>query len=295
MESTQHSPARFTVIVPCYNEENGILGTLQMLRQHLREAGPYELVVVNDGSTDRSGEVLRQAAADDATLRVIDHVVNRGYGAALKTAIRHCRTELIVITDADGTYPNERIAELVDACQDIDMVVGARVGADVQYPFIRRVPKVFLRRYSSWLARQNIPDINSGLRVFRRDIAEKFIHILPNGFSFTTTITLAMLTNYYAVKFIPIGYKARIGKSKIKPIRDTLKFMQLIVRTGMYFAPMRLLMPPAGLCFLAFLISIGFDVYQKDLTEKTMLLLMVTLNLTLVGLLGDMIDKRSNS
>lgn len=293
MESTTDTPARFTVIVPCFNEENGILGTVQALRQHLANAGTYELIVVNDGSTDNSGEVLRQASAGDASLRVIDHSTNRGYGAALKTAIRHCRTELIVITDADGTYPNDRIAELVEACRDIDMVVGARIGADVQYPFIRRVPKVFLRRYSSWLARQNIPDINSGLRVFRRDVAEKFIHILPNGFSFTTTITLAMLTNYYAVRFIPIGYKARIGKSKIKPIRDTIKFMQLIIRTGMYFAPMRLLMPPAGLCFLGFLASFGLDCYRRDLTERTMLLLMVTLNLTLAGLLGDMIDKRS--
>ena len=237
----------FTLIVPAYNEEGAILETIQSLRSYLVDSGPYELLVVNDGSTDRTREILEKAAEEDADLSVVHHSRNSGYGSALKTGVRRARGEYIVITDADGTYPNERIPELVAKCSEgWDMVVGSRTGDDVTYPLIRKIPKTFLKAYASWIARQPIPDINSGLRVFRRDLAENYLHILPGGFSFTTTITLAMLTNYRKVLFTPIDYHPRIGKSKIKPIRDTLNFVQLIARTGMYFAPIRVLLPVIG-------------------------------------------------
>ena len=174
------------------------------------------------------------------------------------------------------------------------MVVGARTGDDVTYPLIRKIPKAFLKAYASWIARQPIPDINSGLRVFRRDLAESYLHFLPGGFSFTTTITLAMLTSYRKVLFVPIDYHPRIGKSKIKPIRDTLNFVQLIARTGMYFAPVRVLLPIIGLAALGTLISFGYDLLvEKNLTDKTVMLFMLTLNSGMFALLADMIDKRS--
>jgi len=287
---------QFSIVIPCYNEVDGVAGTLAMIREQLQGAPVYELILVDDGSIDGTSAKLEAMKLSDPLLRVVHHEQNRGYGAALKTGIRHAKTDLIVITDADGTYPNERIPEMVKiAIEDptVAMVVGARIAADVQYPLIRRIPKVFLRRYSSWLSRQDIPDINSGLRVMRREVLEQFLPILPSGFSFTTTITVAMLTNYYDVRYVPIGYKARIGKSKIKPIRDTLRFVKLITRTGMYFAPMRVLMPPAALLFVAAFASAGYDIYERDLGDKTVLLFMIAMITSMFAMLADMIDKRN--
>jgi len=135
--------------------------------------------------------------------------------------------------------------------------------------------------------------MNSGMRVFRKDVVEKFLSILPDSFSFTTTITLATLTNQYSVLYVPIGYKTRVGKSKIQPIRDTLRFALLILRTGMYFAPFRLLMPFFLLLSLGFGASLTYDLIQSDLTEKTLLLMIAAMNTGMIALLGDMIDKRS--
>lgn len=284
----------FTVIVPCYNEEGAIRETVASLRASLPDPATYELLVVNDGSSDRSAEILAQLEREDEQLRVLHHQRNRGYGAALKTGIRSASCEFIVITDADGTYPNERIPELVAAAQDVDMVVGARIADDVVYPLIRKIPKAFLKSYASWLARQDIPDLNSGLRVFRKSVTARFLNILPNGFSFTTTITLAMLTNFHPVKFIPISYTHRIGKSKIRPIHDTIRFVQLIVRTGTYFAPMRVFFPVAVALGIIFVLSLGYDVaIKQNLTDKTILFLLFAMNTGMFALLADMIDKRS--
>jgi glycosyltransferase involved in cell wall biosynthesis len=288
------APAQFAVVVPCYNEEGIIRETIAELRRVFAGASGWELVVVNDGSSDRSREILDELAGEVPELEVVHHERNRGYGAALKTGIRRASAELIVITDADGTYPNERLPELLEIAKDADMVVGARTAADVQYPIIRKIPKAFLRRYASWLAGQTIPDINSGMRVFRKSVAERFFKVLPDTFSFTITITLSMLTNRYDVRFVPIGYKTRVGKSKIKPVRDTLRFCQLLVRTGMYFAPLRVLLPLIALLSLMFSISFSYDVLVlDDLTEKSLILLLFAMNTAIFALLADMIDKRS--
>jgi len=281
----------FSLLIPVYNEQDGIRATLDGIQQRLGDlAIPYEIIVIDDGSTDRTAEVLDQCEG----VRVVRHRENRGYGAALKTGIRHARHDLIVITDADGSYPNERIPELVRLAAGVDMVVGARIGANVQYPLLRRIPKWFLKRFAQFLARRPIPDINSGLRVFRRDVAERFLHILPDTFSFTTTITLAMLTNGYGVHYEPVDYRRRIGRSKIRPIRDTLRFTQLILRTGMYFAPLRVFLPVAGVFFAGFLASLSLDLFvRRDMTETTLILLVASTQLGMFSLLADMLDKRS--
>ena len=285
---------RFSLIVPCYNEVEAILSTLASLRLVLAGHGPYELIVVNDGSCDGSGELLRQAEAADPSLLVVHHPHNRGYGAALKSGIRRATSEWIVITDADGTYPIHRIPDLVAQAQDADMVVGARIGADVKYPLVRQIPKILLKGYASYAAGTPIPDINSGMRVFRRSVTMRFLKILPDGFSFTTSITIAMLTNNYEVVYLPISYGGRIGRSKIRPIRDTLTFVQLVLRTGMYFAPLRVFLPLVGLLLAGFAVSLAYDIWVlHDLTEKTLILLLFALNTALFALLADMIDKRS--
>ncbi len=288
------SEPRFTVVIPCYNEEGAVETTVAAIRTALPDTASYRLIIVNDGSTDRSGEILARLAADDPGLQVVTHPHNRGYGAALKTGIHHADTEFVVITDADGTYPNERIPELVAAAENAAMVVGARVADDVVYPLIRKIPKAFLRTYASWLSRRSIPDLNSGLRVLRRDAVVKFLPILPNAFSFTTTITIALHTNQYDVVYVPISYAARTGASKIKPIRDTLRFIQLIVRTGTYFAPMRVFFPISVLLLFSAFVSFGIDVFAiRNLTDKTVLLFLFAMNTGMFALLADMIDKRS--
>lgn len=281
----------FSLVIPVYNEKLAIETTLDYLQDSLRSTScDYEIIVVNDGSTDGTGEILRNCRQ----IRLIEHRKNRGYGAALKTGIRNAKYPLIVITDGDGTYPNERIPELVALAAHADMVVGARVGANVKYPTIRKIPKWFLVRFAEWISRTEIPDLNSGMRVFHKGIVERFLNILPDTFSFTTTITLAMLTNNYIVHYEPIDYHYRVGKSKIKPVQDTLRFVQLILRVGVYFAPLRVFMPIAMIFFLGFLTTLFTDVFiRADLTERTLILFVASTQTAMFALLADMIDKRT--
>lgn len=282
--------AGITLVLPVYNEATGLPGLLDSLSAALQSIGlPFEIVAVDDGSTDGSRELLRGRT----DLRLLEHAENRGYGAALKTGIRYARYPVIAITDADGTYPHEHLAALIARMSRADMVVGARVGSEVEYPLLRSIPKWFLVRFAEWMARRQIPDLNSGLRVFRRDIAERFLKILPDGFSFTTTITLAMLTNGYLVAYEPINYRARTGYSKIRPIRDTLGMLKTIFCTGMYFAPLRVFLPIAGLFGIAFAVTFAQDLYYRDLTERTLILFVAATQLGMFGLLAQMIDKRS--
>lgn len=279
-----------SLVLPVYNEASDLSQLLDGLQLALQATGVrYEILAVDDGSTDGSSEILRNRP----DLRLLTHAINLGYGAALKTGIRHARFPIIAITDADGTYPHEHLATLIRRMSRADMVVGARTGAEVEYPLIRSIPKWFLVRFAEWMARQRIPDLNSGLRVFHRDVALRFLKILPDGFSFTTTITLAMLTNGYLVEYEPINYRARMGTSKIRPIRDTWRMLRTIFCTGMYFAPLRVFLPIAGLFGLAFAVTLGQDLYYRDLTERTLILFVATTQLGMFGLLADMIDKRS--
>ena len=289
-----------SIIIPCYNEKNAIRDTIESIRSviHDSKMNDVEIICVNDGSTDGSEHVLNALAREHQTgdLLVVHHNRNQGYGAALKTGIRRSQKTYICITDADGTYPNERIPDLIDqiTTQDLDMVVGARVGPNVDYSKIRSIPKMILVPWVSFLCGTDVPDMNSGLRIFRRDRSLDFLKLLPDGFSFTTTITICLLRNRYAVEFTPISYAKRIGKSHIKPVRDTLRFTQLILRTGMYFAPMRLLSPLIVVLAALFTISGLYDLaILNNLTDKTVLLGFASLNIVMFALVAAMIDKRS--
>ena len=282
-----------SVVIPAYNEVNGIAETIHDLHTELDKLNglPYEVLIVDDGSTD--GTV--QAAQVGANTRVIPHRVNRGYGAALKTGIRHAAFPLVCIIDADGTYPATHIAELLEVyqTQDADMVVGARTGETVQTPLIRRPAKWAIRQLASYVAGQPIPDINSGLRLFERDVVTRFFAILPDAFSFTTTITLTMLMNGYLVRYVPIDYYHRIGQSKIKPIRDTLNFTQLVLKIGLYFQPLKVFLPlSAGLMLLALAVG-GVTALLGRLADVSALVLAVSsIQALMLGLLAEVINYR---
>ena len=199
-----------SIIVPCHNEQDAIAATIEQIVQTLDASDrPFELLIVDDGSTDGSPTVL-QRLEQGRHLRVLRNVRNRGYGYSLKRAVREATFELIVITDADGTYPNHRMAELIELMDTADMVVGARTGAKVNVPLVRRPAKWVLRKLASYLTAVDIPDLNSGLRVMKRSLILRFMPLLPDGFSFTTTITLALLTHGYEVRYVPIDYAKRI-------------------------------------------------------------------------------------
>jgi glycosyltransferase involved in cell wall biosynthesis len=285
-----------TFVVPAYDEQGGIAGVVQRL-SGLSIDVPVEILVVDDGSTDGTPRVLDELRARHPQLQVVRHAHNKGYGAALKTGFLRARHDVVVITDADGTYPEARVGDLLACIDDgADMAVGSRTGADVNIPLVRRPAKAFLRWLASYLSGTKIPDLNSGLRAMRRDLVLRYRPILPDGFSFTTTITLAALTNDHRVDWVPIDYAKRAGRSKIRPIRDTLGFTQLIVRTVLYFNPLKVIYPVAGLVLAMLLASLYHDVFllaTPNLGDKTTLLFMAMMNVLAVGLIADLIDKRS--
>jgi len=283
----------FSLIIPVYNEEReALVNTVsQLLQIPWPENG--EMIVVDDGS-DEKVEDLGMLGMD--RVKVIRHKQNRGYGAALKTGLSNARNECIVITDADGTYPNERIPELVAMFEkgNFDMVVGACVGKNAKIPLIRRPAKWFISKLANYLTKTKIPDKNSGLRVMKKEVVEKYLNILPDGFSFTSTITLAMLTNGYRVEYVPIDYFERKGKSKIRPIHDTLNFIQLIIRTALYFDPLKIFVPLSlVLALFAFLVLIGSWIFTEKVMDVTFGVILTTSVLVMViGMLADLIDKR---
>ena len=292
-----------TVVVPCFNEEQGISATVEKILGGLEAALPmagapgalwFEVLIVDDGSTDGSAAAIEALGRSSSSVRSLRHDRNEGYGAALKTALRSTRSELVAMTDADGSYPSERLGELVRALQDADMVVGSRAADDPHYPTLRRVPKAFLTWWVSWLVGRRVPDINSGFRAFRRAEALRFLPLLPDGFSFTTTVTIAMLRSGLRVRWMPIATAPRRGRSKIRPLRDTTAFVQLILRSGIYFAPLRMLAPLVAVAAVATLASLGYDaLVLRNLTDKSLILLVLTTSTALFALLADMIDKRT--
>lgn len=279
-----------SIVIPAYNEEASIGDILDKIKKVMEELNQdYEIIVVDDGSTDRTAEIVKEKK----NVRLIQHPYNKGYGAALKKGIKEATKELILITDADGTYSPDDIPKILKYVDKYDMVIGARTEKDASVPILRRPAKWFLSMLANFLVREKIPDINSGLRVFRKDLALSFWHLFPSGFSFTTTLTLASLTDEYSVKFVPIGYYKRKGKSSIKPIRDFLGFTSLILRVAMYFKPLRFFLGP-GLFML--IIGLGIGVYQiivtRGIGDSSIVLIVSGLQICFIGLIADLIVRR---
>jgi glycosyltransferase involved in cell wall biosynthesis len=281
-----------SIIVPIYNERETAEKVLREVRQHTSEISGREIIAVDDGSTDGLSQEALAGLADV----VITHSQNSGYGAAIKSGLRRSRGETIVIIDADDTYPAEEIPRLVERLDGADLVVGARTGASVHVPILRQPAKWLLVKLANYLSQRKIPDLNSGLRVFRKAAAEPFLHLCPNGFSFTTTLTLAFMSGDLRVDYVPINYRQRKGRSKIRPLRDTHGIALTIVRSILYFNPLRVCIPlSAILAVLAIAVLLFSGLVLDRIMDGTVAVLTLTaVQVLVIGLLADLIVRRSN-
>lgn len=238
-----------TVVLPCFNEGEHVMLEIERISRVLDESGlSYELLCIDDASTDDTLEVLTAAAVDYPAIRILAFRRNGGSGTARRIGTQQARGEIVVWTDADMTYENERIPELVQVLLDdpsYDQVVGARTTEEGTHKWARVPAKFVIRKIAEWLSRQRIPDLNSGLRAIRRSVALPYLRLLPPGFSCVTTITLAFLMNQHDIKYVYTSYAKRAGTSKFKFFKDAYRYILQVLRMVMYFDPLRVLMPPA--------------------------------------------------
>jgi polyisoprenyl-phosphate glycosyltransferase len=277
-----------TVVLPVHNEAGHVSDEIERIRKALDTSEfTYEIVVVDDASTDGSSEELD--GIDDITL--IRFTRNGGSGTARKAGTLAARGRIVVWTDADMTYPNDRIPELVRELDGHDQIVGARTSEQGTAKFARVPAKAAIRKLASYLTRTKIPDLNSGLRAFRRDVGLQFVQLLPAGFSCVTTITMAFLANGYSVKYVPIDYFPRAGRSKFHWWADTRRYLTQVLRMTLSWEPLRVFMP-VGLLLLA--LGTGklvYDVFDKDwrVATNTLFVFGVAFFVVLTGLLADLL------
>ena len=242
-----------TVLLPAFNEEEAIEQVLEEIVEALADEDiRYEILVVDDASTDSTVEAAERFA-DGCTrcaVRVIRRPIRQGAGAARKTGIRQAQGEIVVMLDADGSYWPHSIPDLLQHFPAYDQVNGARTSEQGTLPWLRAPAKWFIRKLACYLSGHNIPDLNTGLKAFKRDAMLPWLWVVPDGFSCVTTMTLAFLTNGHAVKYVPTPYRPRIGKSKFHPVKDTLSYLSTVLRMVLYFRPLKVFMPLSGLMML---------------------------------------------
>jgi len=283
--------AHISIVIAAYNEAEAIKEIIENIKKELKGLDNFDIIVVNDCSTDSTKKVLNSIKG----IKIIENPVNKGYGFSLKRAIRQSDADYILIIDGDGTYPVAPIPELVRKSKHNDMVVGARTGKHVKIPFFRRPAKWFLKHFAEYLAKTKIPDLNSGLRIFKRSIAMRYINLFPDGFSFTTTLTMICLTNGYQVEYVPIDYYERKGKSTIRPIRDFIGFANLIFRLTIFFKPLNVFIPISLILFIGGVLKLVRDfLLLNQFGLGGALLILTAVQIAFLGILADLIIKRTS-
>ncbi|MBF0428837.1 MAG: glycosyltransferase family 2 protein [Magnetococcales bacterium] len=275
-------PPQISIILPTCNEAAAIQEQVAILRTRFPEA---EILVVDDGSRDGSGDLALEAGA-----RVVRHPNNLGNGAAIKTGARHAQGEILVFMDADGQHDPDDIPRLLALLDDgYEMAVGARTPQS-QAGWNRRIGNALLNRFASWLTGQPIPDLTSGFRAVRAASFRRFLYLLPNGFSYPTTITMAFMRSGFPVGFFPIAAKRRIGHSKIRFISDGARFFIIIMKITQLFSPMRVFFP---ISLIFFVMGVARYVYvyalSGRLTNMPVLLFNAALITFLIGLVSEQI------
>ena len=291
--SSAGSQLAVSVVLPCYNERDHVELEIKRISAALLEAGlSYELICVDDGSTDGTRELLETTPG----IRTILLPRNQGSGTARRIGTQQARGQVVVWTDADMTYPNDRIPELVAQLDETyDQVVGARRTEAGTYKLFRVPAKWAIRQLACWLTNTPIPDLNSGLRAFKRSVAQPYLRLLPSGFSCVTTITLAFLSNGHPVKYVPIDYVKRSGRSKFHPVRDAYNYIIQVLRMVMYFNPLRVLMPVGLTLMAATGAKLVFDliVHNLRVTGSTVLVGLAAFNIMAIALLADLVVRRT--
>lgn len=276
-----------SIVLPVFNEVENLEQEVRRIHKSMDDSGfRYEVIVVDDGSTDGSAELANKIEG----VQVIEFLTNRGSGSARKYGTLAARGDVVVWTDVDMTYPNDEIADLVRAIDGYDQVVGTRTSEEGTIKLLRRPAKWTIRKLASYLSRTEIPDLNSGFRAFRRDVAEQFLYLLPRGFSCVTTITMAFLSNGYSIKYVPIDYASRAGRSKFHWRRDTQRYLLQVVRMVLMHEPIRFFGPPAAILGLVGVGKLVFDLIDKDFRVGTNTIVLLGLALALAGvaLLSDL-------
>ncbi len=273
--------ASVSIVLPARNEAAG----LALLLPRLKDLSNVEVVVVDDGSTDQTAELCRQHGVE-----VVRHPYSRGNGAAIKSGIRRARGDVLVFMDADGQHDVADIPRLLEAVgQGYDMVVGAR-DAGSQASFGRRMANGLYNRLSSWMVGHRIADLTSGFRAVRSHLAREFLHLLPNGFSYPTTLTMAFFRAGYSVAYLPIRAARREGKSHISPMRDSVRFLIIIFKVGTLYSPLKLFLPISLFFFFS---GVGYYVYtfltQHRFTNMSILLFVTSVLVFLMGLVSEQI------
>jgi glycosyltransferase involved in cell wall biosynthesis len=277
-----------SVVLPVHNERGHLVQEIDRLRSALEaSAYSFEIIVVDDGSTDGSGEDLRQMDR----IRLIQFSRNRGVGSARKAGTRAARGRVVVWTDVDMTYPNEEIPRLVKELEGHDQVVGARTSEEGTKKPLRVPAKWFIRKLAGYLVETPIPDLNSGFRAFRRDVALQFLYLLPAGFSCVSTMTMTFLANGYSVKHIPIDYRPRAGESKFRWWTDTKRYLVQVLRMVLTFNPLRFFMPLSTALLAIGVAKLAYDWSTKSfhLAANTLLIFFAALQLFSIGLLADLV------
>ncbi|MEV8516458.1 glycosyltransferase family 2 protein [Dactylosporangium sp. NPDC051484] len=291
----QPAPLDVTIVLPCFNEAAHVRAELDRICAAMDLAGyRYEVLAIDDASTDATLDVLHRAQLSLPQVQVVALERNGGAGTVRRLGSRMARGEIVVWTDADMTYPNERIPELVQRLRDdpgIDQVVGARTSEQGSHRLLRIPAKWTIRKIAEWLVGQRIPDLNSGLRAFRRGVAAPYLRLLPPGFSCVTTITLAFLSNQHAIAYVPIDYAKRAGRSKFRFVSDAYRYLLQVLRMVMYFNPLKALMPLALLLLGAGVGKSVFDVvaHPVRLANNTVMLFLTGLIIASMALLADLI------
>ena len=277
------------IIVPVFNEQvEVVLNMVARLTSDLEPEADVTIIVVDDGSDKKFN--LRQLS-DEAGIHFVCHPTNQGYGEALKTGIRAGSAPWIAIIDADDTYPADELKNLVKGMDHADMVVGARTGDIRKIPWLRRFPKYMLNRLASYMAGKEIQDLNSGMRVFSRELCYQLWPFFPKGFSFTSTLTMGALLGGCLVKEERINYYKRAGNSSIRPIKDTFQFIHIILRMGILFHPMKLFIPIAiSLASVGFIKGFLRDLFVVGYIGNLSIMLMLAgLQIFLMGYIAELI------
>ena len=285
-----------TIVLPCYNEGEHVLQEIDRITTAMNASEfSYELLCIDDASTDDTLEVLREAATRYANLRLMPFRRNGGSGTARRIGTQQAYGEIVVWTDADMTYENDRIPELVRILREdpsYDQVVGARTTEEGTHKWARVPAKWFIRKVAERLTNQRIPDLNSGLRAFRRSVALPYLRLLPAGFSCVTTLTIAFLSNQHDIRYVETAYAKRAGTSKFHFVRDAYRYILQVLRMVMYFDPLKVLMPPAlWLVIIGFVKAVVDVVRYKSLyfPANTILLIVSGIMIGSLALLSDLV------